>query len=128
MRVSEDDGWSGMDIRFPFPEDVARIAGLALFRAVFGRGAAHKVHRHPNAHEFFYVVRGRAEIGTEEEVHEVAAGTVEFVRRGKSHWLRNLEPDEEVEVVGGYLGVATLDEAGYEYVGEIPAGRPGARS
>lgn len=116
--VTEEQGWSGMDIRFPLPDEVARSGGVALFRAVFKPGAKHKPHRHPRADEFFYVIRGRAAIGTEDEEHEVPGGTFEFVSKGKVHWLRNLDPAGEVEVLGGYLGVGNLEEAGYEYVGE----------
>jgi quercetin dioxygenase-like cupin family protein len=112
--VSADQGWVGMDIRFPLPPDVARRGGVALFRAVFRPGAQHRAHVHPNADEFFYVVRGRAAIGAGDEEHEVGAGTVDFVPRGTVHWLRNLDAQGEVEVVGGYLGVGTLEEAGYE--------------
>lgn len=111
--VSAEQGWVGMDIRFPLPPEVARRGGVALFRAVFRPGAQHRPHIHPNADEFFYVIRGRAAIGAGGEEHEVGAGTVDFVPRGTVHWLRNLDAEGEVEVVGGYLGVGTLEEAGY---------------
>jgi quercetin dioxygenase-like cupin family protein len=81
---------------------------------VFPPGAAHEAHRHPNADEFFYVIRGRALLGAEQEEHEAGPGTVEFVPAGKVHWLRNLDSSEPVEVVGGYLGVGSLEEAGYQ--------------
>ncbi len=116
--VLAEDGWLGMDIRFPLPEDLASSSGVALFRAVFRPGAQHRAHRHPNADEFFYVIRGRAEIGAGDEAHEVGPGTVELVPRGVVHWLRNLEPGDDVEVLGGYLGVGSLEQAGYECVGE----------
>ncbi len=116
--VTADEGWVGMDIRFPLPLEVARRGGLALFRAVFRPGAQHRPHLHPNADEFFYVIRGRAAIGAgageQAEEREVGAGTVDFVPRGTVHWLRNLDPVEDVEVIGAYLGVASLEEAGYE--------------
>lgn len=121
--VSEDQGWKGMDIRFPLPPEIARSSGVALFRAVFGPRAEHQRHRHPHADEFFYVISGRAAVGTEDEEHEVGAGTVELVRRGRLHWLRNLDPNGEVEVFGGYLGVGSLEEAGYEYVEAPPPQR-----
>lgn len=111
--VRADQGWISMDIRFPLPVEVARSGGVALFRAVFKPGAEHRAHRHPNADEFFYVIRGRAAIGSGDEVHEVGAGTVEFVPKGTVHWLRNLDAESEVEVLGGYLGVGSLEEAGY---------------
>lgn len=112
--VTAEQGWVGMDIRFPLPPELARGGGVALFRAVFPPGAQHRAHVHPNADEFFYVIRGRAAIGAGQEEHEVGAGTVDFVPRGTVHWLRNLDPESEVEVVGGYLGVGSLEEAGYQ--------------
>lgn len=111
--VRAEQGWVGMDIRFPLPPEVARRGGVALFRAVFRPGAQHRAHLHPNAAEFFYIIRGQAAIGAGDEEHEVGPGTIDFVPRGIVHWLRNLDPDSEVEVLGGYLGVATLEEAGY---------------
>ena len=113
--VPVEEGWRGMEIRFPLPPDLARSCGVALFRTVFEPGAEHRPHRHPHADEFFYVIRGRAAVGTEDEEREVGPGTVELVRRGRLHWLRNLDANRQVEVVGGYLGVGSLEEAGYEY-------------
>jgi quercetin dioxygenase-like cupin family protein len=112
--VTADQGWRGMDIRFMITRDAAGTGSVCLFRAVFPPGAAHEPHRHPNADEFFYVIRGRALLGAEREEHEARSGTVEFVPAGRVHWLRNLDTSEPVEVVGGYLGVGSLDEAGYE--------------
>ncbi|HUZ89479.1 MAG TPA: cupin domain-containing protein [Candidatus Acidoferrales bacterium] len=120
--VSVQQGWNKMDIRFPLPVDIARSGGVALFRAVFAPGAEHRAHVHPNADEFYYVIRGRAAVGNGTEEREVEAGTIDFVPKGKIHWLRNLDPNGEVEVLGGYLGVGSLEEAGYEYVGQ-PAGQ-----
>jgi len=115
--VSEALGWKQMDIRFPLPVEIARSGGVALFRAVFKPGSQHQAHYHPNADEFYYVIRGRAGVGNGQEEHEVPAGTIDFVPKGKIHWLRNLDSESEVEVLGGYLGVGSLEEAGYEYVG-----------
>jgi len=112
--VRVEQGWRDVDIRFLITRDAAGTGSVCLFRAVFPPGAAHQAHRHPNADEFFYVLRGRALLGAEDERHEARAGTVEFVPAGRVHWLRNLDPAEPVEVVGGYLGVGSLDEAGYE--------------
>ena len=117
-QVSTEQGWNKMDIRFPLPVEIARSGGVALFRAVFSPGAEHRAHLHPHADEFYYIIRGRAAVGSGTEEREVPAGTVDFVPKGQVHWLRNLDPEGEVEVVGGYLGVGSLEEAGYEYVGD----------
>jgi len=112
--VRAEQGWRGVDIRFMITRDAAGTGSVCLFRAVFPPGAAHEAHRHPHADEFFYVIRGRALLGAEGEEHEARAGTVEFVPAGRVHWLRNLDASEPVEVVGGYLGVGSLAEAGYQ--------------
>jgi quercetin dioxygenase-like cupin family protein len=118
-RVGEEEGWSGIDIRFPLPEQMAKEAGVALFRVVTAPGAKHKVHSHPNADEFFYVIRGRAVLGVGDQQHEISAGTFDFVPRGMVHWMR-VDPNDQIESVGGYLKVGSLEEAGYDYKGEIP--------
>jgi quercetin dioxygenase-like cupin family protein len=117
-RVSADQGWKQIRIRF-FEGQDSGSGNCCMFRASFPPGAAHERHFHPNADEFFYVIRGRAAVGAEDEEHVAAPGTVQFVPAGKVHWLRNLDPEEPVEVVGIYVGGRTLEEAGYEYVGEI---------
>jgi len=116
--VREEQGWRGIDIRFPLPTELAKAAGIALFRVIAGPSARHKVHTHPNADEIFYVIRGNAVIGVGEESHEIKAGSVDFVPKGTPHWMR-VDPDSEIESVGGYLKVGSLDEAGYDFIGEI---------
>lgn len=116
--VDPERGWKAMDIRFLLPDDVA-AQGVCLFRTVFGPGAAHEKHFHPDAAEFLYVVRGRAGVGAGAEEFVAESGSVQVIPAGAVHWLRNLDADEEVEVVGGYLGVRSLEEAGYEFVGHL---------
>jgi quercetin dioxygenase-like cupin family protein len=115
--VRTEQGWRDVDIRFLITRELAGSGSVCLFRALFPPGAAHESHRHPHADEFFYVIRGRALLGAEAEEHAAGPGTVEFVPAGRAHWLRNPDPVEPVEVVGGYLGVGSLGEAGYELVG-----------
>lgn len=119
--VRSEDGWQAVDIRFLLPPSLQLSAPIALFRALFPAGAAHRMHTHPDADEFVYVIRGRARLGAGDEERDAGPGTVQLIPAGVVHWLHNLD-DEPVEVVGGYLGVRTLDEAGYQYVGERPAG------
>jgi quercetin dioxygenase-like cupin family protein len=117
-RVTADQGWRQIRIRFFEGED-SGSSNCCMFRASFPPGAAHERHFHPNADEFFYVIGGRAAVGAEDEEHVALPGTVQFVPAGKVHWLRNLDLEKSVEVVGIYVGGRTLEEAGYEYVGEI---------
>jgi quercetin dioxygenase-like cupin family protein len=117
--VPQEKGWRDMDIRFIATRELSGSGAVCLFRTVFPPGAAHEKHVHPNADEFIYVISGRAGAGCEGDEFEVGAGSVQIVPKGRVHWLRNLDPQMPVELVGGYLGVGSLEEAGYEFVGVV---------
>ena len=117
--VRPEDGWREMDIRFLINEDNAGAHEACFWRTVFPPGAAHERHTHPNSAEILYVVRGKGAAGTESEEHEAPAGTAIYIPPGAVHWFRNLDPHEEVEIVGAYAPGGSLDRAGYVYVGEI---------
>lgn len=114
--VTPDEGWH-MDIRF-VDGPITGARDVCLFRARFEPGAYHERHRHPNAEEIYYIISGRAAVGAGETEHVAEAGSVQFVAKGAVHWFRNLD-DAPLELVGVYVGGATLEEAGYEYVGPI---------
>lgn len=115
--VKAEEGWRGMDMRFLIGSRLG-VENVCVFRAVFAPGAAHEKHLHPDADEFSFVVRGRALLGIDDEEQVVTAGNARFIPAGRVHWLRQLD-GEEVEVVGAYLGVGSLEEAGYEFVGHV---------
>ena len=54
-----------------------------------------------------------------DEEHEAGPGTLQFIPAGKKHWLRNVDSFEPVELIGGYTGVGSLDEAGYEFIAHL---------
>jgi quercetin dioxygenase-like cupin family protein len=117
--VKLEDGWREMDIRFLVNKDNAGAHEVCFWRTVFPPGAAHERHYHPNAAEVLYVVRGRGGAGTEDEEHEVTPGTAQYIPAGAVHWLRNVDPHEELEIVGCYAPAGSLDDAGYVFVSEI---------
>ncbi len=119
--LAHGDGWRKMDIRWIVTSALSGVEGFTIFRTVFPPGAAHERHYHPHADEFLYVISGRAAIGAEDEESLAASGTVQVIPRGRIHWLRNLDESEPVELVGGYIGGGSLEEAGYVYVGDITA-------
>jgi uncharacterized cupin superfamily protein len=112
-RVRRDQGWVDLNIKF-IPTAISGFDDVCLFRATFPPGAAHQRHIHANAVEFFYVITGRGLAGYGETEHEVSAGDFEMIEKGAVHWLRNVYDDEPIEVVGGYLAVSSLAQAGYE--------------
>ena len=119
--VRTEDGWRNMDIRFVVRGDNADSSEVCFWRTVFPPGAAHERHYHPNAAEVLYVLRGRGAAGTADEEHEVTPGTAQYIPKGAVHWLRNLDSDAELEIVGCYAPVGSLEEAGYVFVGDITA-------
>jgi quercetin dioxygenase-like cupin family protein len=117
--VMRDDGWRDMDIRFLVGRETANAGEVCFWRTVFPPGAAHERHYHPHAAEVLYVLRGRGAAGTEDEEHEVVPGTAQYIPPGAVHWLRNLELDDELEIVGCYAPAGSLEDAGYVFVSEI---------
>lgn len=118
--VRADQGWRKMDIRFILNRDASGHGSVCVFRTVFEPGAAHEIHTHDAADEFLYVVRGRCMVGAgESEEHLAGPGSLQFIPAGKRHWLRNIDPFEVVEIVGGYAGVGSLEEAGYNFVAHL---------
>lgn len=117
--VEPDAGWREMDIRFLVNRDNANAREMCFWRTVFPPGGAHERHQHPNAAEVFYILRGRGASGVDELEHEVGPGTVEYIAPGVVHWFRNVDPHEELELVGCYAPGGSLEEAGYVFVGEI---------
>lgn len=115
--VRREDGWRDMDMRFMLGSRFG-VENICVFRAVFAPGAAHEKHIHPNADEFSFLIRGRAALGFDDEEQIVTAGNARFIPAGTVHWLRGLD-DEEVEVVGAYLGVGSLEEAGYQFIAHV---------
>jgi quercetin dioxygenase-like cupin family protein len=118
--VGPDQGWVNMNIRF-LTSAITGFGEVCLFRASFPPGAQHKAHIHPNAAEFFYVISGYGASGCGEVEHGVRSGAFELVAKGVIHWLRNTSETENIEVVGGYLAVGSLEEAGYVPVGQVTA-------
>lgn len=116
--VGAAGGWKGLDIRFLIEGSTCAAKSICFWRTVFPPGAAHERHHHPNAEEVFFVLRGRGASGAGDGEHEVLPGMAVHVPAGVVHWFRNPGP-EEVELVGTYTPVASLEEAGYVYVGEI---------
>jgi quercetin dioxygenase-like cupin family protein len=117
--VKTEDGWRDMDIRFMVNGHDAGARHVCWWRTVFPPGAAHERHFHPNAEEVLYVLRGRGAAGTGEEEHEIGPGSAQFIPAGVVHWLRNADPDEELEIVGCYAGASSLEDAGYVFVSQI---------
>jgi mannose-6-phosphate isomerase-like protein (cupin superfamily) len=117
--VTADRGWRKMDIRFILRDDLSGHSSVCFFRTLFEPGAAHEIHTHPGADEFLYVVRGRCMVGAGDDEFEAGPGSLQFIPKGKKHWLRNVDSFELVEIVGGYAGVGSLQDAGYDFIAHL---------
>jgi quercetin dioxygenase-like cupin family protein len=79
--------------------DFSDLNGLAFGEATFPVGGGHGPHRHPNAEEILYVLRGRALQGVGDEQRELAPGDVALVRRDEVHWTRGVGEEPLVLLV-----------------------------
>ncbi len=75
------------------------LQGLSFGEASFPVGGGHGPHRHPNAEEILYVLRGRALQGVGEEQRELNPGDAALVRRDEVHWTRGLGQEPLVLLV-----------------------------
>jgi quercetin dioxygenase-like cupin family protein len=117
--VTADQGWRKMDIRFIVTRDNSGRDSVCVFRTLFEPGAAHEIHTHPGADEFLYVASGRCMLGAGDTEYEAGPGTLQLIPAGKKHWLRNTDPFESVELIGGYTNVGSLEEAGYDFIDHL---------
>jgi len=116
--VGSDDGWQSVDIRWVVSNENAGSKEICFWRTVFPPGATHARHIHRNSAEAFFIIRGRGAAGTGDEEHEVGPGTALYVPKGVVHWFRNVG-DVELELVGCYAPAGSLEDTGYEFVGDV---------
>ena len=116
-RMKSSEGWNISEFRMP----IGRHNGSpnTLFWAKFLPGAVHKKHRHDNAEEIYYVIRGHGLAGAGPDRAEVRGGHVHFIPKGVEHFLHNLSPTEPLEVIGVYTGGGNVEETGYVYMGDV---------
>ncbi|MFQ5912416.1 MAG: cupin domain-containing protein [Nitrospinota bacterium] len=118
--VEVKDGWNQMDIRLVVEESRSGSKEVCFWRTVFRPDARHYKHRHTRSDEVIYVIRGRGASGAEDrEVEVKAAGDVHFISKNTVHWMRNLDPKEELEVCGCYTNTGTLEGSGYVFESEV---------
>jgi quercetin dioxygenase-like cupin family protein len=92
---------------------VSKSKSLVVGQSTFVRDAAHLLHKHDHADEFFYVFEGEGAHLVEGGEIAMKAGDVVFAPRGEWHGFRNRN-DRPVRAIFGYFGVAVLEDTGYE--------------
>ncbi|CAN5612707.1 hypothetical protein BH10ACT7_BH10ACT7_27410 [soil metagenome] len=116
----------GFEIQYMIDEDHVEGNNKAVFgHCVFPPISQHSPHRHSEADELVYVIKGRVVNGQIDEnglvtEYECGPGTATFVKQGRIHWSRN-PFDEPAEFVFAYYGAASLDKSGLtDFTDQIP--------
>jgi quercetin dioxygenase-like cupin family protein len=86
-------------LRWLCQEEFSDLQGLSFGEASFPVGGGHGPHRHPNAEEILYVLRGRASQGVSDQERELGPGDVALVRRDEVHWTRSIGEEPLVLLV-----------------------------
>ena len=116
QNLREDEGWIDMQVQFLIDGRDAGAEGLVVGRTVLPPGARHERHLHPNCDEFLVVMSGRGEIYTNSGRESSEAGDVIYTPRGNWHGFDNTS-DQDVLLIWGWSGAASLEEAGYAIPG-----------
>jgi len=90
-----------------------------MFRATILPGGYHAPHTHTESDEFFYVISGgKAITGIEDKIYEMKPGMCFRFPKNVSHWTKNIDKKEKLELVTCYPHVGNIQESGYIYKGE----------
>jgi uncharacterized cupin superfamily protein len=115
LKLNPDQGWIGMKVQF-LVDAVSGGSELLVFgRARFAPDKSqHQCHRHVNAEEFSCIISGEGVILHGDNEIPVKAGDVTFHKRSELRGFRNTSDYKEVEMLWGWAGAASKEEAGYE--------------
>jgi quercetin dioxygenase-like cupin family protein len=106
-------GFTDMRVRWLVSASTAGSTALVVATSTFAHDGHHELHRHHGADEFFMVVEGSGEHLTADGAIRLGPGDLVVVPAGDWHGYRT-DPGITTTTVYGYLGAASLDDAGYE--------------
>jgi quercetin dioxygenase-like cupin family protein len=113
--LTADEGWVNMRVQFLIDADQAGAERMVAGRTVLPPGgASHEWHRHPNAEEFVYVIRGNGVVLNDDEQVPVGPGQIVFHPANTWHGVRNTSDTEEMELLWAWAGASSKAAAGYE--------------
>jgi quercetin dioxygenase-like cupin family protein len=110
--LTAQTGWSDMAVQWIVTRDTVGATEHVLGLTVFAPGSRHHHHRHPNAEEAQYLIKGSGIARVGDVDIEQGAGDTVFVPRNEWHGFWN-NTDEETVMLWTYGGAASLEEAGY---------------
>lgn len=114
---TEATGWENMAVKWIVTRDTVGAESHVLGLTVFPPGSRHHPHRHPNAEEAQFLIKGSGIARVGDTELEQSAGDTVYVPRGATHGFWN-NTDEETVMIWTYGGAASLAEAGFTRVTE----------
>jgi quercetin dioxygenase-like cupin family protein len=109
---TEETGWDNMVVKWIVTRDTVGSDSHVVGLTVFPPGARHHHHRHPNAEEAQYLIKGSGIARLGDVDIEQGPGDTVFVPRNEVHGFWN-NTDEETVMIWTYGGAASLEEAGF---------------
>jgi quercetin dioxygenase-like cupin family protein len=106
-------GWDGLRVWWLIDRTGAGSTQVVFNVTEFSPGKTHGLHRHPNAEEVLYVLRGEGLHLSEGEAVRQVEGEVVFIPRGEWHGFAN-DSERPTTVIAVFGGVGSYEEAGYE--------------
>lgn len=114
--LKPDAGWgqagAPMAVRWIVTDKTVGAEAHVVGVTVFQPGAKHHPHRHPNAEEAQYLIKGQGIARVGDQDIEQRAGDTVFVPRNEWHGFEATGEDETV-MIWTYGGAASLEQAGY---------------
>jgi quercetin dioxygenase-like cupin family protein len=111
--LDRNSGFISMGVRWLATRDTVGTCKVTLGTSTFEPGGQHDLHRHPHAVEFLLVVSGGGMHLTEDGETPLTYGQLVLIPAGEWHGFCT-DPGVTTRTVFGYLGAASLPEAGYE--------------
>jgi quercetin dioxygenase-like cupin family protein len=109
---TSETGWDNMAVQWIVTRDTVGSTDHVLGLTVFPPGARHHHHRHPNAEESQYLIKGSGIARLGDVDIEQGPGDTVFVPRNEIHGFWN-NTEEETVMIWTYGGAASLAEAGF---------------
>ncbi len=94
-------------------KDNAGARRIILLSVELPPGKVHLLHRHPDAEQIMYVLKGSCLALSEGEPVRLREGDAVFIAQGEWHGVRN-DADQPALTLIIYAGAGSLEEAGYE--------------
>jgi quercetin dioxygenase-like cupin family protein len=112
--LSPDEGWIEMKVQFLIGAENAGNDEIVFGRTLFEPGASHEHHRHANAEEIQYLVRGEGVVLDGDREIPMKPGDVVLTHKNVWHGFRNTSKTETAELIWAWAGASSRAAAGYE--------------